>query len=457
MATQDLNVKFKIDSSDVKKGSDEAKRKVKSTAEEMASDVKNSSEQMSNSFQDVADNAQSAAKQMEKSFDSSAKNMEKSMESVNKKVSAMQLFHLGARGVGMLGGVAQNLMRLNGDREGAESLGTAVGVAEGGFQGAAVGFAAGGAFGAAGGAFGAAVGALVGAGNALLEAAVKQKEAAEAVIENNRDVIESAETANNDRILSDWAAKTASARDFDVDFAEDQIAAAKERISQAKADLNEALDIAKGRTSTQYNGVGIKVDGKTLLHGQDFGNVDWTDKSQTAKIEEQLGPTLFKYVHELITDNVKEANKELAAATKELAILAPLQERIAKEKEKIAGLWDKTQSMWGYGADAKAFDDYQNGADLKEKLKTDQASLADYQRQLQGVISHPASSPSDALTRIGGGRGYAAYNNSTANVQKQIEEHLRSVIDLLKESISETSSRLEALIAKKPEMAWAYP
>ena len=89
---------------------------------------------------------------MEKSFDSSAKNMEKSMDSVNKKVSAMQLFHLGARGVGMLGGAAQNIMRLNGNVEDAESLGNAVNVAQGEMQGAAVGFAAAGAWGAAAGA-----------------------------------------------------------------------------------------------------------------------------------------------------------------------------------------------------------------------------------------------------------------------------------------------------------------
>lgn len=449
MATNNLEVKFKVDATDVTRGSEDAKNKVKTAASEMASDVKTSSQEMSNSFKEVADNAETAARKMERSFDSSAKNMEKSMESVNKKVSAMQLFHLGARGVGMLGGVAQNLMRLNGNTEDAESLGTAVGVAQGGFQGAAVGFAAGGAFGAA-------VGALVGAGNALLDAAVKQKEAAEATIEANRGIIDSAETANQDRLLSQWVTKTANAKDFDMDSAEDQITAAKERVRQAQADLNEALDVAKGRTSTQYNGVGIKVDGKTLLHGQDFGNVDWTNKTQTAQVENQLGTTLFKYVHELITDNVKEANKELAAATKELQLLAPLQERIAKEKAKIANLWNQTQSQWGYSADAKAFDDYQNGKDLKDKLRTDKESLADYQRQLQGV-SKSFSTPTDSLTRIGGGRGYAAYNNSTANVQKQIEGHLRNVISILKDSIAETTSRLDALIAKNSDMVWASP
>jgi hypothetical protein len=92
---------------------------------------------------------------------------------------------------------------------------------------------------------------------------------------------------------------------------------------------------------------------------------------------------------------------------------------------------------------------------LQDEKRDKEHTLADYERQLQGVISRPAETPSDQLTRIGGGGGYASYNNSTAQIQKQIEGHLRNVIDLLKESIAETSSKLEALIAKDSSMSWA--
>ena len=44
MATDtNVNVKFKLDTSEVTRGSEDAKNKVKSTANEMASDVKNTS------------------------------------------------------------------------------------------------------------------------------------------------------------------------------------------------------------------------------------------------------------------------------------------------------------------------------------------------------------------------------------------------------------------------------
>lgn len=456
MATQDLNVKFKIDSSDVTRGSEDAKNKVKNAANEMASDVKNSSQQMSNSFQEVANNAENAAKQMEKSFDSSAKNMEKSMDSVNKKVSAMQLFHLGARGVGMLGGAAQNIMRLNGNVEDAESLGNAVNVAQGGMQGAAVGFAAAGPWGAA-------AGALVGAGNALLEAAVKQKEAAEASINANRDVIDVTERQNQDRTLAEWANETASATNFDEEFAQDQIDAAKERIAAAQAQLNDALDIAKGRAATQYTGVGFQIDGKTLENGRDFGNIDWTNAAQTNALQEQLGDTLFKYIHDLVTDNVKDANQELADAQKELALLAPLQARINQIKAERAKKEQETlQESW------RSFDEYQKGKDAvadnkdaikatKEELSGKNHTLASLQSELNGVIARPFETPRDSLTRIGGGNGYASYNNSTAQVQKNIENHLKSVIKLMQESITETTTRLDALINKDTEMVWANP
>lgn len=450
MAQENLNVKFKIDTSEVKAGADEAKNKVKQTAQSMEGDVKKASASMSNSLKEISRSTDQIGQSARKAT-SDLGTMEGQLKNVSKQMSAMQAFHMGARGVGMLGGVASNILKLQGDYEGAENVDTLSNLGQGAFQGAAMGFAVGGGWGAA-------IGALAGAGSALLEAAVKQKEAAEATLAANRDVIENAESQNQDRILGNWASKTANAKDFDMDFAEDQINAAKERIKQAQADLNDALDIAKGRISTQYTGTSFQVDGKTLMRGQDFGNIDWTDKGQTARLEEQLGSGLFKYVHDLVTQNVKDANKELADATKELAILAPLQERIAREKAKIANLWNKTQSMWGYSPDAKAFDDYQKGEDVKDRLKKEKETLSDYQSQLKGV-SKSFSTPTDALTRMGGGRGYTSYNNSTAQVQARIETNLKTLISNQKAQVQQLVDQLkqiqDGLATQDPFATWA--
>lgn len=567
MAERDLNIKFKVDASEVASKSDEAKNKVKQAADQMASEVKYASDQMKSSFEGVAKSteqiseatkdASSAVKQMEGQVASSSKSMEANLDSVSKKMSAMQAFHMGARGIGMLGGAAQSVLRLYGDEETADNVATATSIGQSGFQGAAMGFAAGGPWGAA-------VGGLIGAGSVLLEAAVKQKEAAEATLQANRGTIEAAEKQNNDRALANWVQEQATAKNFDVEFAQDQIDAAKDRIAAAQARLNSALDVAKGRVETQYNGPSFSVDGKVLQQDTNFGSIDWADKQATSKLEDQLGSSVFEYLHGLVTESVQSATQELADAEKELALLAPLQARIEQarveksreEQQQLLEQWksfdeyqngamaeakktnaivaeafadkqkrdrkafiDSLKSTWiqdvdngrafryfltnglGYnkiiGADGtdtpnkleeapskrnltelgaelnlqfntakKALDDFVSSVqkemaesgrdstpeeaaklgDLKDAFdlardmlkafnevekyseKKDESDMAELQAKLNGKALRTVSEPTDQLTRIGGGVGYSSYNSSVEQVQKSIDESIKTLI-----------------------------
>lgn len=195
MATQELNVKFKVDASDVTSGSKEAKDKVKDAASQMAQDVKSSSQKMEQSFKDVAKSTDSikdatktattAVKTMETQVDASAKNMEKSMDSVSKKMSAMQAFHMGARGVQMIGGLAQNIASSYGADETASNIKTVTNVATGATQGAATGFAVAGPIGAA-------AGGLLGAANSLMTAGKELQDAAKSQDDKARSDLEAA-------------------------------------------------------------------------------------------------------------------------------------------------------------------------------------------------------------------------------------------------------------------------
>ena len=82
---------------------------------------------------------------------------------------------------------------------------------------------------------------------------------------------------------------------------------------------------------------------------------------------------------------------------------------------------------------------------VKDEKRDAERTLSETQRQLEGVIARPAQSPTDALTRMGAGNGYTAYNNATANVQVKIESHLRKLADTQQKQLAEISSKLDKL------------
>ena len=81
--------------------------------------------------------------------------------------------------------------------------------------------------------------------------------------------------------------------------------------------------------------------------------------------------------------------------------------------------------------------------------------MAQYERELQGVASKPAETPTDQLTRIGGGGGDASYNNSTAQIQRNIENYLKTLISNQKSQIQEVVDKLDALVNKDTTLSWA--
>ena len=198
MATQtELNVKLKVDSSGVRTGTDEAKRKVKDAADSMAQNVKQSSTKMEDSMKgvsratdgvaDATRTATNAVRQMEGQVSSSASKMKKDLSDVAsqmKGVSARQAAGVAAQGLRVAGN-AVNWIGENFTEEGSTGRdianvggGALNGAASGVMLGAAVGSIIPGLGTAVGAALGGAVGALTGAASALWDASQELKKSA---------------------------------------------------------------------------------------------------------------------------------------------------------------------------------------------------------------------------------------------------------------------------------------
>lgn len=85
----------------------------------------------------------------------------------------------------------------------------------------------------------------------------------------------------------------------------------------------------------------------------------------------------------------------------------------------------------------------EQGKKLEEQKRNAESTLTATQRQLEGVMSKPANSPTDSLTRIGGGRGYTDYNNSTAKVQMSIEANLKTLVSNQQRQLQEIINKME--------------
>ena len=265
MATNNLEVKFKVETSDLRKGSSDAKRTVKDSANQMARDVNGAAQNMASSMGRVndatkqianaANTASNGVRRLEQNVAQSASSMERNLSKVSRQMSAMQLFHMGVRGVQMLGGAAANIATLAGaSSDTVSGINSATNVASSSLQGAALGWTMTG-----GNPIGAAVGGLVGAGSALLEAAVKQKEAAELQMETlRRSIKESKEriaaidTAVQSRRRSQRAEEIANmpVGAFDEKFAQGEIDKAKNALQLAEARQNAIQDMLYGRNKT---------------------------------------------------------------------------------------------------------------------------------------------------------------------------------------------------------------
>lgn len=538
---KELQVKFKVDSTEVKKGADEAKQKVKQASQEMASDVKHSSDSMEGHLDKVSQSAKNigtaakdagnGVKTLENQVNQSSNRMTQDLTKVAdhlKKISSRQMGMIASRGMGIaanaIGWVGQNMTK-----EGsAERLYADVG------QGALGGAASGAALGTmiapgVGTAIGAAVGGLVGAGTTLYEAGRKLEEAAESQQKEAEDKLMAARSEEyvrnrnetfrkmNNPFLEELRNPSSPYRDkyYGVDRIYEEQRKREEALAKAQRELQEF----SGSEATLATG-GKALDNETTLDNLRHAVLVAQEKLQAfAPVVQEAAQVEAQFIaaeeaevaaREEAARKVEEAaRREAEAREKEHQVRiksaeSAIGQRMGNlaQQDRLNGFAQEFQSTLSKSGmrgvieqqaknkDAlesavKARDEYaransgatgdeaikvaQRLAELdqavadardrykafdpavqesaKERQKQIQESMSLTQRELQGIISRPfmGGSPTDALTKIGGGTGYASFNNSTAQVQQRIESHLKSILALQKTQLQRIVDKLDSL------------
>lgn len=438
--TQELNVKFKVDASEVTKGSTDAKNKVKDAANQMANDVKSSSQKMDQSFKDVAKSTESikdatktattAVKTMETQVDASAKNMEKSLEGVSKKISLMTIARAGSR----LGGIAQDVIgAVGGESEGMKLTSSLIGgVTSGAAQGAMLG-----PIGMVGGALLGASTELLKAGKELQDAAKAQDEKAKSDLETRRKEIVHQNSVDkwtkeaNDLAYNAYGNGTVLGTDEGKAVLGRSIADQRKRI----ADLTSQRDAIamnydeNGDVFAQAERMRALDD--SIAFATEKLNIFLQAAQDAADAEEKAIAATEAGVR--AAEEAIEARKQEAQNIRRRQEEADAKER-ARQEAQIARDAEKAQK----DAEKKEEDK------LKGQLKEGQGTLADLQSQLNGSLK-VASTPSDSLTKMGGGVGYTSYNNSVEQVQKTISDNLTKLIQNQTNQNNEIIQKLEDL------------
>ena len=413
----------------------------------MANDVKSSSQKMEQSFKDVAKStdaikdatktATTAVKTMETQVDSSAKNMEKSMESVSKKMSAMQAFSMGARGIGIVGGLGQEIAKSFGADETASNIGVATSIGQTAMQGAAAGFAMGGPVGAA-------IGGLTGAAQSLMKAGNDLQEAAKAQDQKAKDDLETARRdlvhkGNVDKWTKEATTLAAAAYGNGTVLGTDE----------GKSTLNANIAAQRKRIADLQN----RRD--ELVRNYDENGDVFAQAEQMRALDDSIAFATEKLnIFLQAAQNAADVEQRAIAATEagikaaEEAIEARKQEAIAiRKRQEEADAKERARQ------EAKAVKDAEDAARAKQKeeeknlngkLREGESTLADLQSQLNGVFKG-ASTPSDSLTKMGGGVGYTSYNNSVEGVQKTISDNLKKLIENQTNQNQEIIDRLKDL------------
>lgn len=435
MATNNLEVKFKVDASDVTRGSEDAKNKVKNAANEMASDVKNSSQQMEASMKDVANategigeatkTATASVKEMEREVDASAKNMEKSL----RNVSARQVGGLVARGLGQIGSqISENL----GDTEGGALAGGAL-------KGASAGIM----MGALAGPIGMAAGGLVGAATGLMEAAIELKSAAQ---DQKMANFKTADDFRTDIIRR----QEAEGRQKEVQNALGLFNTAEGNEGKRFA-INRAQELVDDRQSAyeearkRYYDLGMNSD----LTGNNEEDQKILAAIAAAKEEMDIAAAAFQEVSPLIaaiTQAEQQIEQSIVGEINETKKRLDEQEARRQKMEDAARLAaeedenERLAKRLEYGMvattpeEAEAIDEQIAALEEEQKKKDN---------PLKGAFTASTIRQTDSLTRIGGGTGYASYNNSTAQIQKNIETSLKTLISNQKNQNDQIIQKLD--------------
>lgn len=434
--TQELKVKFKVDASEVQSGSNEAKNKVKDAAKTMESDVKNSSDAMKSSFEgvvkstekisDATKTASNSVKQMEQQVATSSKAMEQNVDSVAEKIkniSARQVAGLASRGANIMAGQIQD----------------AIGDTEGGSMAAAAlrGAGTGAMMGSIGGPIAAAAGALVGAATELTRAALEIKSAAqdrkiatlqninaerESVIAERKRRYDAKEVQGYIDNLS--VAESGESRAFSLrqarSFVEDkrrEAEAAQQRYEETALNMKVAP------------GINAEAVAKAIEDAKKAAQ-------EAADAYAQVAP-----LQVAIAQAEEQAKQEL------LVELQAIQKKNQAEADAIRAAEENTKAWEARAAQATEEDltnQIINNLD-PEPTEEDTKSLADLQSRLNGALSRSASTPSDSLTKIGGGVGYTDYNKSVESVQKTISDNLKTLIQNQSNQNTEIATKLDEI------------
>ena len=436
MATENLTVKFKVDTSEVKSGADEAKNKVKSAAQSMSSDVRQASSSMKSSLGEVKNatqgieratkSASNAVGQMERQVTQSAATMGRSLDGVAEKVKSIsqrQAIGFASRGLNVagsaLGWAADNLVEKDSPAQAGMKVGASAlsGAAGGAMMGGMVG-------GPVGALIGGAAGALAGAAKELWSASSELKKSAE---DRNRSAQQN---------LQKHAADL------------------EDRERQDKYDReNKALISGIGKTWWQNKSTGETITGNDRIRKIQEGR-----QAEVDRISKERDDYIKAHRNDTGEDAVKASirldlfDKDLARATERLEALAPVVDALKKAEKEAADAEKKRKEKYEKASAAldekvQAYALKGQKEEIKDEIRGKESTISELQSKLQGSISNSlvGNLRVDSLTRIGGGRGYAAYNNSAANVQAKIENHLKELIKIEQTQLTELNTKLENL------------
>ena len=453
MPTQDLNIRFTVDSKELKSGADEAKQKVKAAASQMTSDVKQASSSMSSSMKDVeratdgfasaTGAATDAVKRMEDQVSESASRMSSDLGKVAqqvKEINAKQLAGVASRGFGIAGN-AVKWVGENFTEEGSSArvgLDTGAAALTGAGQGVMLGAAIGSVVPVVGTAVGAALGGAVGA---LTGAATELWNASEALEKAAQDRLQSAEQ---------------SLQQHGTELRE------RERLQSYERE-NQVLLNGLGKVWWESKGTGEKLTGEDRVF-----KVQEARQAEVTRLSNERDDYIRAHRDDTGEAAVEAAahlrylDGELTKAQQHLAALAPVVEAARRSQQDAARATEqrrKAEEAATKATEAAAAREAERSlkeqeAGLKQEQRTAEKTLAETQRQLEGVIAKPAATPTDALTRIGGGNGYAAYNNSTAQIQKSIENYLKQLVSNQKSQIQEIINKLDDLKLPADSATW---
>ena len=447
---ENLDIKLKVNSTEVSSGLEKAKKDVKKSADDMANDVKQSSAKMEKSFEDVAKstdkikdatkNAGDSVKSMEKSVDQSSKNMEKSLDGVSKKLSAMTAFSVGARGIGIIGGLASDIAKSYGADDTASNIGVATGMAQNSMQGAAAGFAMAGPMGAV-------AGGLLGAAQSLMKAGNDLQNAAKAQDEKARDDLEAQrQTIIRNESRARW---TEEARSLAYDAYGDETTTGTE---EGRVRLNSAIADAQNRV----NELTARRDAIAKNYDPDGDVFAQAEKMRALNDSIELAAerlNILTQVAEQAAEADRRWTEQEEAATKaaEQAVEARKQEaqaarkRAEAEEERAAKEHAAEEARAAREAeDAAEKEKRKQISDAESKQREGEATLASLQKELGGVANF-GGTPTDTLTKMGGGVGYTGYNTSVEQVQRSIESNLKTLIQNQTDQNKEIINRLEDL------------